>query len=174
MKIIGFDFSCSSFAYAVIEEAGEPLCLYPKVIRTNYVEFETLPELECEAENILLDVAPWFVVIEGLFLRHNPATLIKLANVQGVLKLCGQKFNQCEPLIVTPEQAKRAVGVDPYRKPYRGSKPKEKKELVMRAVNALFGVQCPNEHIADAMAVAWAAWELCLNHLKEPHSLFEG
>ena len=152
MVIIGFDYSTKNISYSVLVDG--------KFLEWDNYEYEDIVQLSEYLEDLLFRVKPYFVAVEGLFLRTNPHVLIELANIQGIIKLMGQKFNECPPLEITPEQAKRAVGVDVYRKPYKGSKPKEKKQMVVNTVNALFGVKCPNHDIADAMAVAWTAWEL--------------
>jgi Holliday junction resolvasome RuvABC endonuclease subunit len=151
VTILGIDFSTKNIAYAVLVD--------DKFLEWENYEYTDLADLFSYGETLLDRVQPWFVAIEGLFLSVNPRILIELANVQGIIKLLGQKFNKCDPIVITPDQAKRAIGIDLYHKPYRGSTPKEKKEIVTKIINSLFGVKCPSHHIADAMAVAWSAWQ---------------
>lgn len=148
--ILGFDYDTKNLAYGIIN------CSNAFVSHCKYSE---ITDLFVIAEMTLKRWRPHFVAIEGLFLRSNPNSLIKLANIQGILRLAAYQFNSCEASIITPEEAKRAIGIDPYRRPYKGSKTKEKKQLVIQAVSELLGIELVNEHQADALAVAWKLWE---------------
>jgi len=150
--ILGFDYDTKNLAYGIIN------CSNAFVSHCKYSEITDLFEI---AEGVLKRWRPHFVAIEGLFLRSNPNSLIKLANIQGILRLAAYRFKEWEASIITitPEEAKRAIGIDVYRAPYKGSKTKEKKQLVIQAVSELLGIELVNEHQADALAVAWKLWK---------------
>jgi len=160
MKIIGFDYDTKQTAWGIIKNG--------KIGAMGYFKYASLKELFSIVEEELQKHQPWMIAIEGLYLQSNPRVLTSLANIQGILRLAAYRLNGCEASIITPEAAKRAIGIDVYNKPYRGGKAKEKKQLVIDRVDELFNINLNktfdskpdnNEHIADSIAVAWTLWK---------------
>jgi|GEM_PF-4319619 len=157
MIILGFDYSTKNVAWGVIDN--------DKIGSIGYCKFSSLKDIFFVVEEILQKNQPWMIAIEGLYLQSNPKVLTSLANIQGILRLAAYRFNGCEASIITPEAAKRGIGIDVYRAPYKGSKDKEKKQMVIDRIEELFEIKLSEacdydprnaEHIADAIAVAWA------------------
>lgn len=143
--ILGIDPGLASIGWAVLEDEKTLVkcgCLTTKVGDTNAKRLGKIYE---ELEKIIKEFKIETVAFETLFFAKNKSSALKVAEVIGVIKICGEK-NKLEVFGYTPLQIKMAlVGY--------GRAEKEQVETMVRSILNLEEGISPN-HAADAVATA--------------------
>lgn len=99
---------------------------------------------------------PWYLYVEDIYMGINVKTLIGLAKIQAVSILSWERYNPDTFIgFVPPVTWKKSIGINVRKPPYKGATQKQKKNLVINAINYRFGLQLTNgdEDIADAIGV---------------------
>jgi len=108
--------------------------------------FETMCKAVC---NLIARVKPEFVVLEGVAFQRNAATLIELAQLQGVI--AGECYRgQIEFYIYPPSSWRKDLG---FKQGHL--KRAELKELALRYVEDVYEMK-PEEDLAEAICIGAA------------------
>ena len=147
MRILGIDPGSRITGYAVVESRGGTLAY----VECGVLELPAqapvavrLCEIREQLDSIIRELAPVVAAIEGVFIKHNPRSALKLGQARGVALACagaaGLAVHEYPP--ATVKQA--VVG--------RGNATKEQVQHMVRALLGLRGV--PRADAADALAIA--------------------
>jgi len=143
--ILGIDPGLANIGWAVLGDEKTLIkcgCLITKVTDTNAKRLGKIYE---ELERIIKKFKIETIALETLFFAKNVKSAMKVAEVIGVIKICGEK-NKLEVFGYTPLQIKMAlVGY--------GRAEKEQVETMVRSILNLKEGISPS-HAADAVATA--------------------
>ena len=142
--ILGIDPGLANLGWAILKDENtlvECGCLRTKITSTSAKRLNMIYE---ELEGLIKKYEVTAVVFESLFFAKNAKSALKVAEVIGVLKICGQR-NKVEVVDFTPLQIKMAlVG-------YGRAEKEQVEEMVRRLLNLEENIN--PSHASDAVAV---------------------
>jgi crossover junction endodeoxyribonuclease RuvC len=147
VRILGIDPGSRITGYAVVEASGNAVTY----IECGVLELDIdapvaarLAEIRDQLDVIIRELCPAVAAVEGVFIKHNPRTALKLGQARGVALACagaaGLAVHEYPPATVKQS----VVG--------RGNATKEQVQHMVRALLGLRSV--PRVDAADALAVA--------------------
>lgn len=143
--ILGIDPGLANIGWAILEDEKRLVKCGCLTTKSSDSETKRLGEVYEELEKIIKEFKIDVIAFETLFFAKNKSSALKVAEMIGVIKICGEK-NKLEVFGYTPLQIKMAlVGY--------GRAEKEQVETMVRSILNLEEGISPS-HASDAVAAA--------------------
>jgi len=147
MKIIGIDPGLASTGWAIVEKSNQPTLVDYGCFKTKAsANFPSrLENIYQETEKVIKKFSPQNMAIEGLFFAQNITSAMKVAQVQGVIKLTGKQMG-LDVFEYSPLNIKMAITG------YGKADKTQVEFMVKQLLHLKVGIE--SNHAADAVAVA--------------------
>lgn len=147
MRVVGFDTALRATGYGIVAwQTGKLQHLGHGVIRNpaGRPHSACLGHLFTEVQALLTEAQPGAVVIEGVFLRHNPHTALTLGQARGAV-IVAATLAGCPVYEQAPRRVKQALV---------GSGAAQKEQVAQMVMRLLALTKRPPLDATDALALA--------------------